>query len=130
MNQNNKWQALGSRLTVDGRGDKDVQEFGAVAGVDQLIRAQGVEAQGAAAGLVLSLHHHHHVEAVARKIFSLCGSNRRQRQLKPFEKLTVEQDQQESKSCCSVCVCCWGEKKPKQAEGYMTIYFDWTILNV
>lgn len=58
-------------LTVDGRGDQDVQEFGAVAGVDQLVRTQRVEAQGAAAGLVLRLHHHHHVEAVAGKILPL-----------------------------------------------------------
>lgn len=89
MDQNditNKWNALGSWLTVDGRGHEDVQEFGAVAGVDQLVGEQGVEAQGAPAGLVLRLHHHHHVEAVARKIFSLCSSNSRQYQLKYFER--------------------------------------------
>lgn len=73
------------RLTVDGRGHQDVQEFGAVAGVDQLVGTQRVEAQGAAAGLVLRLHHHHHVEAVAGKIFPLSRSKKRQSQLKHSE---------------------------------------------
>lgn len=74
------------RLTVDGRGHQDVQELGAVAGVDQLVGTQGVEAQGAAAGLVLRLHHHHNIEAVAWKIFPLSGSRRRQSQLEYLEK--------------------------------------------
>lgn len=74
--QTNKWEAVDSSvgLTVDGRRDEDVQEFGAVAGVDQLVGTQRVEAQGAAAGLVLRLHHHHHVEAVAGEILSLGDS--------------------------------------------------------
>lgn len=78
-------------LTVDGRGDEDVQEFGAVAGVDQLVGTQRVEAQGAAAGLVLRLHHHHHVEAVAGEILSLGGSEGRK---KTIRKLIVEEDKQ------------------------------------
>lgn len=78
-NKQNKWEVVDSSvgLTVDGRRDEDVQEFGAVAGVDQLVGTQRVEAQGAAAGLVLRLHHHHHVEAVAGEILSLGGSEGR-----------------------------------------------------
>lgn len=65
-----------SQLTVDGRGHHHVEDLAPVAGVDQLIGAQRVEAQRAAARLVLCLHHHHHIETVAGKILPLDRDNK------------------------------------------------------
>lgn len=58
-------------LTFDSRGDDHINDFAAVAGVDELIRTERVEAQRTAARLVLCFYHDHHIETVAGEIFSL-----------------------------------------------------------
>lgn len=59
------------KLTFDGRGNQQVEDLGAVAWFDQLIRTERVEVQRAATRLVLCFHNHHDVETVVGKIFSL-----------------------------------------------------------
>ena len=63
----------GFPLTVDGGGDHHIQHLAAVARVKELVGPQGVEAQRTPARLVLRLHHHHHVETVAREVLPLQG---------------------------------------------------------
>lgn len=58
-------------LTVNSRGDYHVNDLGAVASIDQLIRTERVEAQRTAACLILRFYHDYHIETVAGKIFSL-----------------------------------------------------------
>ena len=58
-------------LTFDSRGDDHINELAAVAGIDQLIRTERVEAQRTTTRLVLRFYHDHHIETVAGKIFSL-----------------------------------------------------------
>lgn len=65
------------RLTVDGRGDHHIKDLAAVAGIDQLIRSQRVEAQRTATCLVLCFYHNYHIETVAGKIFSLKRDKKR-----------------------------------------------------
>lgn len=59
------------KLTFDGRGNQHVEDLGAVAWFDQLIRTERVEVQRAATCLVLCFYNHHDVETVVGKIFSL-----------------------------------------------------------
>lgn len=58
-------------LTVDSRSDHNIKDLAAVAGINELIGTQRVEAQRSAARLVLRFYHYHHIETVAGKIFSL-----------------------------------------------------------
>lgn len=59
------------QLTVDGREDHHIKDLAAVAGIDQLIGSQRVEAQRTATCFILRFYDYHHIETVAGKIFSL-----------------------------------------------------------
>ena len=66
-------RSRGFPLTVDGGRDHHVQHLAAVARIKELVGPQGVEAQRTPARLVLRLHHHHHIETVAREVLPLQG---------------------------------------------------------
>lgn len=77
--QSEQFIFVNMELTVDSRGDYHVKDLGAVAGIDQLIRTERVEAQRTAARLVLCFYNYHHIETVAGKIFSLDDRKRHEK---------------------------------------------------